>query len=253
MPLLSDDLLRRLQTRAADPERRTDAPPTTRGHTVSVGDFAVQGLDLGALLRGEADPHTRPVETPLAAPLDDDVIAAAEARLGFALPAEVRRLYAEVADGGFGPGAGLLPLDRVVETYLDRIANPPGWRGQVWPARLLPLTWTDPGNDCIDTGTGEMIYWDEEELASGPSDKVWRRSFKPDAPDLATWLERWVGKPSPEEAQRAMMDEAMLASLRPTIAYWRAKTPEQRKDYGLPETGWEQALFGHLGIDLSQL
>jgi hypothetical protein len=117
----------------------------------------------------------------------------------------------------------------------------------------LPLTHTDPGTDCLDTGTGEMIYWDEEELASGPSDKVWRRSFKPDAPDLASWLERWVGKPSPEEAQRAMMENAMLSSLRTTLAHWRAKTPAQRKEFGLPETGWEQTLFGHLGIDLSQL
>ncbi|MEO6217392.1 MAG: SMI1/KNR4 family protein [Sphingomonas sp.] len=253
MPMLSDDLFRRLQSRAADPERRTDALPSTRGQTVSVGGFAVRGIDLGALLRGETDPHTQPVDTPLAAPLDDETIAAAEARLGFALPPELRRLYAEVADGGFGPGSGLLPLERAVEIYLDRIANPPGLRGQAWPAQLLPITGTDPGNDCIDTGTGEIIYWDEEELADGPSDKVWRRSFKPEAPDLGAWLERWVGKPSPEEAQRAMMADAMRTNLRPTIAYWRAKTPEERKAFGLPETGWEQAMFGHLGIDLSGL
>lgn len=253
MPMLSDDLLRRLQSRAADPERRTDAPPSTRGRTVSVGGFAVRGIDLGALLRGEADPHTKSVDTPLADPLDDHAIAAAEARLGFALPPELRRLYTEIGDGGFGPGAGLLPLERAVDIYLDRIANPPGWRGQTWPAQLLPFTGTEPGNDCIDIGTGEIIYWDEEELADGPSDKVWRRSFKPDAPDLGAWLERWVGKPSPEEAQRAMMENAMLSSLRPTIAYWRAKTPEERKAFGLPETGWEQAMFGHLGIDLSGL
>ena len=59
MPMLSDDLLHRLQSRAADAERRTDAPPTTRGRTVSVGSFAVRGMDLGALLRGEADPAWR--------------------------------------------------------------------------------------------------------------------------------------------------------------------------------------------------
>ena len=49
------------------------------------------------------------------------------------------------------------------------------------------------------------------------------------------------------------MAEAMRTNLRPTIAYWRAKTPEERKAFGLPETGWEQAMFGHLGIDLSGL
>ena len=253
MPALSDDLIHRLQSRAADPDRRTDAPPSTRGRTVSVGAFSIRGLDLGALLRGDADPQVRPGDAPLAPQCDDTAIAAAEARLGFALPGEVRRLYAEVADGGFGPGAGLLPLARLADTYLDRIANPPGWRGQKWPVRLLPLTWTDPGHECIDIGTGEMIYWDEEELADGPSDKVWNRAFKRDAASLAEWLERWVGKPSPEEERRAMMEDAMLNGVRSSLAHFRAMTPEQRRDYGLPETGWEQQLFGHLGIDLDRL
>ena len=45
----------------------------------------------------------------------------------------------------------------------------------------------------------------------------------------------------------------MLSGLRSTIAYWRAMTPEERATYGLPATGWEQELFGHLGVDLSRL
>jgi hypothetical protein len=146
-----------------------------------------------------------------------------------------------------------LPLDRVVETYLALMATPPGRRGQKWPAHLLPLTHTDPGHDCLDINTGQMVFWDEEDLADGASDKVWKRSFKPGAPDIATWFEGWVRTPSPEERMRATMQDAHLNAIRTSLAHWRAKTPAERAKFGLPEIGWEQKLFGHLGIDLSKL
>ena len=37
------------------------------------------------------------------------------------------------------------------------------------------------------------------------------------------------------------------------LAYWRAKSVEERAEFGLPEEGWEEELFGHLGIDLTKL
>ncbi|WP_416486331.1 hypothetical protein [Streptomyces sp. CL12] len=46
----------------------------------------------------------------LPAPVGGARIAQAEARLGFALHPLLRRLYREVADGGFGPGYRRLPL-----------------------------------------------------------------------------------------------------------------------------------------------
>ena len=46
---------------------------------------------------------------------------------------------------------------------------------------IMPITRTDPGHDCIDLNGGEVIFWDEEELANGASDKVWTRSFVPSA------------------------------------------------------------------------
>ncbi len=46
------------------------------------------------------------------------------------------------------------------------------------------------------------------------------------------------------------MEEAMLDHLRSTLAYWRVKSPEERAAMGLPEEGWEEELFGYLGIDL---
>ena len=151
-------------------------------------------------------------------------------------------------------------------SWLNLMAPPPGERGQTWPAHLLPLTWTDPGHDCVDMQKGTMIYWDEESLADGPSDKVWKRSFKPDAPDLATWFDRWLGTQSPEKRMQELMQAAlarpqpkpvmsdtMLAGIKQTIAYWRARTPKERADFGMPEVGWENFLFGHLGVDASKL
>jgi hypothetical protein len=250
---LREDLIARIRQRATDPETRTDAPPSTRGRTVSVGNLSVAGLDLGALLRGDADPRPSSAAAPLAPPADDASIADAEKQLGFVLPKPLRQLYDQIANGGFGPGSGIMPLQDVVRTYLDLCATPPGPRKQKWPVQLLPITRNEPGLCCIEVNKGEVIFWDEEELADGVSDKVWKRSFKPDAPDLGSWFERWLDTPSPEQNMKDLMQKGMLDGIRQSLAYWRAKTPEERAAFGLPETGWEEVLFGHLGIDLSKL
>ncbi|MEZ5831189.1 MAG: SMI1/KNR4 family protein [Dongiaceae bacterium] len=252
MASLPDDLIQRIRARSADPLTRTDAPPSTHGQTVTVGPLSIAGIDLGALLRGERDVRPSPPDPNLPPPASDSALAGAAKQLGFPLPDELQQLL-KIADGGFGPGAGLMSLAEIVGTYRDLLADAPGPRGQEWPRHLLPFTRTRPGHDCIDTRTGAIVVWDEEELADGVSDKVWKRSFKPDAPDLAAWFERWVGTASPAQKTQDMMQQAMLSGLRQTLAYWRAKTPQERAAFGLPETGWEQALFGHLGIDLSKL
>lgn len=250
--LLPDDLLARVAKRAADAETRNDAPPAARGRTITVGPLSTVGVDLGKLLRGEVDTTPGgPGDFPK--PATTQAIAAAEAVLGFALPPALKQVLSGIADGGFGPGAGLMPLAEIVATYRDLTANPPGPRGQEWPRHLLPFTATRPGHDCLDVKTGAVIVWDEEALADGASDKVWKRSFKPEAPDLAAWFARWVEAKSPAEETQDLMQWAMLKGLRTTLDHWRSKTPEERAAFGLPETGWEQALFGHLGIDLSKL
>ncbi len=250
---LPDDLIARLRARAENPETRTDAPPSTRGQTVTVGPLSVVGMDLGKLLRGEADVTPSAPATERPPPADGAAIATTEAALGFALPPALRQVLGGVADGGFGPGAGLMSLAEIVAAYRDLVANPQGPRGQEWPQHLLPFTRTEPNLDCIDLRTGAIVLWDAEELADGVSDKVWKRSFRPDAADLAAWFARWLDTKSPAQQMQDMMQDAMLDGLRQSLAYWRAKTPEERADFGLPETGWEEALFGHLGIDLSKL
>lgn len=247
-----DDLVGRIRRRAENADSRTDASPTAQGRTVEVSGFAVTGIDLGKLFRGEENPRPD-APGPLSAPSSEAALADAEKQLGLALPPLLRRLYAEVADGGFGPGGGILKLRDLVRTYGELTKEPPGPRGQKWPENLLPITRGEPGHDCVDVTNEAVIFWDPEELASGGSDKVWKRSFKPEAPNLATWFEKWVGTPSPEEAMKAMMEKAQLDGLRQTLAHWRAKSPAERAAFGLPETGWEEKLFGHLGVDLSKL
>lgn len=66
----------------------------------------------------------KPTE-PLPAPLDSAGPRRAEARLGFALPPLLAALYTRVADGGFGPEYGLLPLERAVAEYASM-------RGSAW-------------------------------------------------------------------------------------------------------------------------
>jgi len=89
----------------------------------------------------------------LAPPLEDAALSALEARLGVALPDDVRAFAAEVGAGGAGPGHGVVPIDRADQTvaapagapwtrglpvvhlgcgYTAVIALDGGARGEVW-------------------------------------------------------------------------------------------------------------------------
>ncbi len=73
-------------------------------------------------------------------------IAQAEADLGFGLPPLLRECYLEIANGGFGPGRGVMGVDaghcsdygNIVATYkmLERDHRE---MGKTWEAGLLPF------------------------------------------------------------------------------------------------------------------
>jgi hypothetical protein len=79
-------------------------------------------------------------------------IARAEADLGLRLNPFLRRVYAEVSDGGIGPGYGLLPLSgerTLVSVHAD-------FRSHGWPEKLLPAwDWGDAIWSCVDGGDPE--------------------------------------------------------------------------------------------------
>lgn len=131
--------------------------------------------------------HALPPPAPLA------VIEEAERRLAFVLPDLLRELYATIADGGFGPAYGFLPLlkpaadgsehDAIVLLYelfrrgeFDNLSS-------AWPDRMLPLLdWGCANLSCVD--------------CSSPSLRVFRDNstglLTAEAPSLEHWLNDWL-------------------------------------------------------------
>jgi hypothetical protein len=271
----NDRLLARLRERIADPDRRTDSRPDE--FTASLSDMGVgqlfsmgrstagdlrQLLDHGvdAELRSKADEIERQMGTPvtreLPEPATPAALDAAEQRLGVALPPLLRRLYLEIANGGFGPGHGIIGFrggwttdrGRTIEDMYDEMRDSttenPRW---VWPIGLVPIVDYGGAFGCIDASTaeGRIVDWDPEELDQRGPDGGWSRSFSEVAPSLAAWLEGWLDAPTPVNNTAKLMAEAMSTIPEVTRQYWASKTPEERAEYGLPRTGWGAVLFGN--------
>jgi len=263
---LPSELIERLRERVNDAERRSDAS-SIMGQTMSFDDLLgqlgpkgdqlrsissqLQGLmgSLGGMrVAGPSmggDPAPKQDGPPPAQPAAEAEIAAVERAIGRALPPELRQIYAEVANGDFGPGGGLFPLARIIDEYEEMTSEPAGPQNQLWPVNLLPLVDAEPGYDCIDLDSGEMVAWDPEEI-EGYSNAAWQRSFKPLAPSLAEWLEEWLGRPTAGERMKQQREEVaehpMEFHVRNMIEYYGKMTPEERAGHGLPAEDWEAAV-----------
>jgi hypothetical protein len=120
-------------------------------------------------------------------PADPGEIAATETDLRFRLPPLLRRIYAEVADGGLGPGYGLLPVrrgrkepgqDESLVEVRDKLAADPRW-----PPLLLPLCdWGCAIWSCLDcrSDDGPIVTVAAEE------------PFANAGHDLRSWLRAWL-------------------------------------------------------------
>jgi hypothetical protein len=128
-------------------------------------------------------------------------IAAAEAALGFQLPALLKELYLRVGNGGYGPGYGLVGItggatdDRgknLLDLYKEFAISDPKdvhWR---WPSRLLRVAHLGCAMyACIDGSTpdGSMVWFEPNPHADG---EPWDDSFIPLAPSMAYWLQNWL-------------------------------------------------------------
>jgi hypothetical protein len=130
-------------------------------------------------------------------PANEALITWAEAQLGFALPADLKAFYVEVANGEVGPGDGIYPLSGLIGKWREMTEEPADPQGQPWPAELLPIA----GDDelfSIDRTNGRIVYWDVDEIGieddTPADDPGWAKSFKPVAETLDAWLESWLGR-----------------------------------------------------------
>lgn len=111
-------------------------------------------------------------------------LESAASDLGVPLPHLVRRLYAEVENGGFGPGAGLLGVEGGY-AELDGLTLGPFYkrmREQGWPENIIPL---------VDMGSGVWAGVDgratHDSLLIVDINGVTCTPFT-----LSSWLATWV-------------------------------------------------------------
>lgn len=237
----ADDLLARLRRRAADPARRTDGRESAFSADVRTMDpgamarmlQAVQADLARAMASGPEGPPPdvlaramelgaqmgAPAESGLPGPCAPADLAEAEARLGFTLPPLLRRVLTEVADGGFGPGYGLVGVAgaadagaHLVELYEGYRAGGDGAIG-TWPEGRLPVAHLGEGLfACVDAldPDAPVVVFDPTELDEDDDLGV---AFAPEAPSLEAWLADWVASPSLDEqveaANRAMAADIM--------------------------------------------
>jgi hypothetical protein len=268
-----DALIERLRARAMDPERRADVVVDSFSASVRAMDLgsllgATRSVasDLGRLLgeiraagtpgpasRARADEIGRAMESPatpdLPSAATEAAVAEAESELGGELPSVVRRAYREIADGGFGPGAGLLGIAAALGAYRELRREPPGPRGSKWPAGLLPIVAMGPGYDCLEVPSGRIVGWDPEGLTERAGDAAWQRSFSELAPSAEAWLTTWVGSRTQKERTAELLAAGRVKEARLARARIAAMTPEQRAAMGLPAVGWERVVWGGIGLD----
>lgn len=275
-------LIVRIRERVADSERRVDRGTSAFQASLSgldasqllspvrsaAGDLRRlldQGVDDDVLRKAgdiERQMTTRS-ERPLPEPATTAAVDAAEAHLGVALPSLLRRLYLEIANGGFGPGSGIVgvrggwttdrgrSIEDLYEEMSDSITENPGW---VWPAGLVPLVDYGGAFGCADTSTpeGRIVDWEPDQLDDRSPDGGWSRSFREIAPSIAVWLEAWLDAPGPLDQTAQLLAQAESTIPEVTRQYWASMTPERRAEFGLPATGWGRALFGEAWGDDSR-
>jgi hypothetical protein len=153
------------------------------------------------------DPDDHPRKTSFAsAPATEEQLLATEQALGFALPPLLRTLYTQLANGGFGPGYGLIgalggfcEAGDLVENYLFqtkraslielRDDEQPRQQGErlelpetVWPRYLLYLCdWDWAAASCIYCQAGQVFL-------VHPSEENLYYAIELQSPSLELWL-----------------------------------------------------------------
>jgi hypothetical protein len=133
-------------------------------------------------------------------PVSEQTLAEAEAQLGFPLPPLVRALYTQVADGGFGPGYGVIQLTghpyALIESRLRMDEEDdygeffaPEW---VWPERLVQfVNWGChyfSGIDCSNPSC-PVFFYDNDRAGE---DTTLADCLSLESDSLMEWLSAWL-------------------------------------------------------------
>ena len=115
----------------------------------------------------------------------------AETLLGAELPSLLRRLYLEVANGGFGPANGVLGLDNgfgddMKRTATDILEHRDSWPGI--PDHLLPLChWGCAIYSFVHCPSGRVFGWDPNPVDPEGDVPFFEQEYM-----LDTWLSAWL-------------------------------------------------------------
>jgi hypothetical protein len=157
---LPDDLIGALRQRANDPS---------------------MSIDMADLV-----PHR------MIAPASAEEVRRVETALGIGLPKPLEDLYTRTANGGFGPGYGLLGLDggarddlgqAALDIYTNFARSDPEDPIWVWRESVLPICyWGCVVYSCVDCSTPDarIVGFDEGR---------WVQDDRP----LEVWLRQWLG------------------------------------------------------------
>lgn len=126
-------------------------------------------------------------------PASPHLIERAESLVTARLPTVLRRLYLEVANGGFGPGYGVLGLDGgfaddLGQTAVDILSerDDGSWPGL--PSGLLPLChWGCAIYSFVGCPSGRMYGWDPNPVEPGDDVPFFEQEYTIDA-----WLSAWL-------------------------------------------------------------
>lgn len=150
-----------------------------------------------------ADPFSRDImgnrfrASPPASPA---AVARAEIALGFALPATLRAIYLDVANGGFGPGYGVMGVEggftddrkmTVVDRYRAFLAPDPSDPEWQWQATWLPFChWGCGIYSVVDMEERSPVFFIDpgsKDLGAPMSSVV-----LPHKDTLDAWLDDWM-------------------------------------------------------------
>ncbi len=144
---------------------------------------------------------------PALEPASNDSVAALEKVVGAKLPTLLRRLYLEVGNGGFGPGYGLLSVDKVLE-----IVRSP-WPSWIDLPLLMVCDWGCAISSLVDASDDRGAMWGFDPNPTGVNEE----SLFEENCSLGEWLERWV---------RGQAFQPVLVN-DPDSGQWRGATVEE--------------------------